>query len=582
MHKHCFRLRSYGLAVFVLFTFFDAVAIHAQVALNLVAPVSVSTCDSVVFTNTFQNLGSTLDGLIITNQLPAGSVYVTGQTTITLPGGQILSGVSADPTTNRGGANLVWDFSSLTTDGGVSHLLISEVFYDPVGSVNEESNEWVEIYNPSLSSVSLSGYTLGDALPGQYDALPSATVAPGQFVIIAASTSAFYLAHAGYTGLVIGVSDETLGSSLNNFGDGVFLKDGSAALVDGVSYGGSSAAFTSALGLVCSLIGLQVFAMIWFYIQQSVFINKPWEKYLKTLPLSQHQNALNEIGIMLLMNFAIWIPLFLTAVLQIQSHLTHLLLLASKVICCIILVVQTQIICKQQRFFLLISIAASDVIWFYSSFSQIQFLQLPLLLSLITINGIITLLLFEMNPVKIQTRTQHQTSIRVLPLLRVQIGNLIKTRLSTVLIPFFNLTTLLLLLNYLASHLNTRAPFLTWMFSGLLLAAVICSGFFKKLHRQREQYSLFLQPLPITPNQWIHQDCLLVSTIWFVFSVCFFAVITRYHFLTMANALAMLVIGQSYLLLCYIPQTRYPRYGTLICLILLGLFSTLHNLINWN
>jgi uncharacterized repeat protein (TIGR01451 family)/fimbrial isopeptide formation D2 family protein len=237
------RIRAARLTKITLIYLCGLSSTQAQVALNLSAPVSVSTCDRVVFTNTFQNLGTTLDGLIITNQLPAGSVYVTDQTTITLPGGQVISGSSAEPTTNRGGTNLVWDFSSLTSDGGVSHLLITEVFYDPVGSVNEDSNEWVEVYNPGLTSVSLSGYTLGDALPGQYDALPAATVAPGQYVIIAASTSAFYLAHAGYTGLVIGVTDETLGSGLNNFGDGVFLKDGSAALVDAVSYGGSSAAF---------------------------------------------------------------------------------------------------------------------------------------------------------------------------------------------------------------------------------------------------------------------------------------------------------------------------------------------------
>jgi hypothetical protein len=174
-------------------------AVHAQVSLTLETVPSASTCDRVYFTNRFDNLGTTLDGLIITNLLPAGSQYVTNLTTIVLPGGQVLSGAAAEPTTNRGGTNLVWDFSGLTTDSGLDHLLISEVFYDPAGA-NEESNEWVEIYNPDAAAISTAGYSLGDALPGQYDALPTVSVQPGQFIIVAASTTAFYLAHAGYTG----------------------------------------------------------------------------------------------------------------------------------------------------------------------------------------------------------------------------------------------------------------------------------------------------------------------------------------------------------------------------------------------
>lgn len=213
-----------------------------QVALTIGASPTAYTCDTVVFTNGFVNLGTTLDGLVITNTLATGTRYVTNRTVITLPSGQVLTGSAAEPTSNLGGTNLVWDFSGLTTDSGISHLLISEVFYDPTGA-GEESNEWVEIYNPTADAISIAGYSLGDALPGQYDLLPTVSVQPGQFIVVAASTTAFYLAHGGYTGVVIGVADETLGSSLNNFGDGVFLRDASSNLVDAVSYGGSSAAF---------------------------------------------------------------------------------------------------------------------------------------------------------------------------------------------------------------------------------------------------------------------------------------------------------------------------------------------------
>lgn len=46
------------------------------------------------------------------------------------------------------------------------------------------------------------------------------------------------------------VADGTLGSGLNNFADGVFLRNGAAVNQDAVSYGGSTAAFSPSVPLV--------------------------------------------------------------------------------------------------------------------------------------------------------------------------------------------------------------------------------------------------------------------------------------------------------------------------------------------
>jgi uncharacterized repeat protein (TIGR01451 family) len=214
----------------------------AQTVFSLSTVGSASPCDAVVMTNVFQNAGATLDALIITNSIPGGAYYVTNASSVTLPNGQVLTGAAAEPTV-VGGSNLVWDLTGAASDSGISHLLITEVFYDPTNALEDEY-EWIEIYNPTPDPISLSGYTIVDALPGQSDALGAETVQPGQYAIIAASTSGFYAVHGSYTGLVVACGDLTLGSGLNNFGDGVFLKDGSASTVDAISYGGSSAAFS--------------------------------------------------------------------------------------------------------------------------------------------------------------------------------------------------------------------------------------------------------------------------------------------------------------------------------------------------
>ena len=63
----------------------------------------------------------------------------------------------------------------------VNHLVISEVLYDPVGT--EPDGEWIEIFNPTGSSVALSGWKLNDNSSSQ-DIIPNLTLSPGQFLVL--------------------------------------------------------------------------------------------------------------------------------------------------------------------------------------------------------------------------------------------------------------------------------------------------------------------------------------------------------------------------------------------------------------
>ena len=44
--------------------------------------------------------------------------------------------------------------------GPADHLLISEVVYDPYGP---DETEFIEIVNPTLKTIDISGYSIGDA-----------------------------------------------------------------------------------------------------------------------------------------------------------------------------------------------------------------------------------------------------------------------------------------------------------------------------------------------------------------------------------------------------------------------------------
>jgi uncharacterized repeat protein (TIGR01451 family) len=225
---------------------------QAQVAVTLTGPAQATSCGMVYVTNRFVNNGPTLNNLWITNDLPSASyAYVTNLTTVRLPGGVVLTGVDADPDVNNGSTNLVWDFTGVATPSTVSHLLITEVFYN-TGLTPEDDNEWIEIYNPTTNAVDLTGWSIQDTAPGAVDALPPATINPGEFIIIAADTNAFLAANPLYAGQLLEIADGKIGSGLNNFGDGVLLRDAASVTVDAVSYGASTAGLSPSVPTVAA------------------------------------------------------------------------------------------------------------------------------------------------------------------------------------------------------------------------------------------------------------------------------------------------------------------------------------------
>ncbi|MFQ5652948.1 MAG: lamin tail domain-containing protein [bacterium] len=115
----------------------------------------------------------------------------------------------------------------LTTPASALPLLIfSEVFYDPPG--NESKEEWIEIYNPTLTTIDLTNYTIKDNA-GTFH-LPATTLASGATLVFARDSDAFFdlygfLPDAG-----------TLNLSLANSGDFLELFDDTNALLDSVAW----------------------------------------------------------------------------------------------------------------------------------------------------------------------------------------------------------------------------------------------------------------------------------------------------------------------------------------------------------
>lgn len=129
----------------------------------------------------------------------------------------------------------------------IAGLVISEVFYDVDDAHGAEgTNEWVELYNNSDSTIDLSGFMLEDA--SSSDLLPDGTTIPANgFLVITNNTSTTTFWSIPSDTIALGAS---IGNGLGNGGDFLSLKDASGTTLDAVSWGTNITAFDPSVGIV--------------------------------------------------------------------------------------------------------------------------------------------------------------------------------------------------------------------------------------------------------------------------------------------------------------------------------------------
>lgn len=106
------------------------------------------------------------------------------------------------------------------------NLVISEINYN--SNAVADAGDWIEIYNNSGSTVSLSGWSVQDE--GNTYNFPNTNLAAGAYIVVAQDLIAFNAQHSG-----VNVVGET-GFGLSNGGEAIKLFDDRGCLVDEVTY----------------------------------------------------------------------------------------------------------------------------------------------------------------------------------------------------------------------------------------------------------------------------------------------------------------------------------------------------------
>src|ERR1044071_939339 len=136
-------------------------------------------------------------------------------------------------------ATLIYTASPPTVEAASATIQISEVESTPPSGGN--AAEWFELTNVSGAPVTLTNWTITDN--NSADIIPTITINPGQYVVIAADVPAFLVDHPGFVGAVE-LPSNNIGGGLADGGDRLELRDNSAVLIDAMSYGTDTTHFT--------------------------------------------------------------------------------------------------------------------------------------------------------------------------------------------------------------------------------------------------------------------------------------------------------------------------------------------------
>ena len=131
------------------------------------------------------------------------------------------------------------------------HIFINEIFYNvDAAHGTKPQNEWIELYNGTGAYIDVSGWQIIDSTGS--DTIPSGTTIPtSNYLVITdtASTATYWNIPNSAHVIVLGTP---IGNGLVNAGDVVQLKNTGNTIVDAVSWGTNTTAFSPAVSVVAA------------------------------------------------------------------------------------------------------------------------------------------------------------------------------------------------------------------------------------------------------------------------------------------------------------------------------------------
>lgn len=161
-------------------------------------------------------------GIPVEADAAPGFVFEKWSNTTLGPGAAASVTLSADESLTA-----IFEKGSTATDT----IVINEINYH-----SPNGGDWVELFNPNLHPVDISGWVLEDESGGYFNLPASTTLQPGDFLVLVENEAAFLSFYPLTNNRVGAFGAGNHGFKLNNGGERIYLKNANLTLIDSVRY----------------------------------------------------------------------------------------------------------------------------------------------------------------------------------------------------------------------------------------------------------------------------------------------------------------------------------------------------------
>jgi len=332
---------------------------------------------------------------------------------------------------------------------------------------------------------------------------------------------------------------------------------------------------TNTLTFAICLLSMHVFSLIWVMLHKLVIAERPWDKYLSSLHITNMETMLVDCSMLLLFDVMIWVPIVYVCILYLFQTANFIILCQTIVLMESMILIQIAFL--KQKYHMILILFLLDMILISLHDTQLWYgifiiLLMPLIYFLLKKcyqQDFFKSILSKSEPKKRNKLTIFYSSW---PLFYLLIKRLMENK-SQLWLVIFPCIVVLFIPFVMLIYANETSNFARITTASMIVNSLLISNLYKCTQINWKEYASYTLSLPVSfytffcTSLSIGVIFLAIINVIFLFLASFFV---------NKNLLLQLLMGlflsQFSLITMYFPQVKCERYGLFLSFLLMCLF----------